>query len=302
MRLTVGITYYNEGELLTRCLKSFWQNAEKPFEVIVYDDASTLKPEAFIPSEIPVRVLRSEINQGPAKGRNQILQNAQGDWIHFHDADDWVMPDWITKIKESAPDFDLILTELKSYQKEKEITSQVIGLKHFMDNEELLRFSIQHFILPAAGTFKTELARAIHGYRESLWQSEDWDFYIRLIEQKPRFKILTEPLCGIQVRPESRSQKEIEPLSCVLQAILFLRSELPKKFQKDLANKASWAGSRLFQIGEKDLAKEAFQLAESLGPSNYPHQKTLFRLIAQRYGQEWAERVAATYRSLKQMF
>lgn len=302
MRLTVGITYHNEGELLTRCLNSFWQQAAKPFEMILFDDASSLRPEDFIPPEIPVKIIRSETNQGPGKGRNQILKEAQGDWIHFHDADDWVMPNWMEKVKERAQDSDLILTELKSFRGEEELASKVIGLKQIGEIEELLRFAIQHFILPAAGTFKTEFARAIHGYRESLWQSEDWDFYIRLIQQNPRYQILTEPLCGIQVRSESRSQKQIETLSCVLQAILFLQKELPEKFKQDLADKAAWAGSRLFTLGERNLAREAFNLAQTLGPATFSDRKRFYRFIAQHYGQEVAEKTASLYHLLKHVF
>ena len=301
MRLTVGITYHNEGELLTRCIQSFWQDAEKPFEIIVYDDASSLKPESFIPKDIPVRILRSEKNQGPGQGRNLILHEAQGDWIHFHDADDWVMSGTLRQVWKLEKENDLILTEVSSYQQAKVISKRVIGLRSFENQGVLLKFAIDHFILVPSSFFRVELARKINGYRESLWQSEDWDFYIRLINEKPRFEIITEPLSAIEVRPESRSQKQVETLTCVLQAILFLQNELGPEVRQNLSNKASWVGSRLFQLGEKDLAKEAFLLAESLGPSNYPHQKKIFRAIAHHYGQEWAERVAATFRSLKQM-
>lgn len=297
-QLTIGITYHNEGELLTRCLKSFWSGATKPFEIIVYDDASSLRPESFIPSEIPVRIIRSELNQGPGKGRNLILKEAKGDWIHFHDADDWVSPDWCDAVLRETLQSDVVFTEVLSFQNGVVLSPSVIGFIPGLPSDQLIRFSIDHFILPAAGTFRVEVARKLQGYRESLWQSEDWDFYVRLTALNPRFKIIPESLASIEIRKESRSQKKIETLTCVLQAILLLQKELPSQFRKDLAEKAAWVGSSLFQMGEKSMAREAFDLARSLGPAYYPNQKKLYRWIASRYGQELAEWIALSYRKL----
>lgn len=302
MRLTVGITYHNEGELLTRCLESFWKCSTKPDEIILYDDASSLRPESFIPAQIPVTILRSEINQGPAKGRNQILKKAQGEWIHFHDADDWVLPHWLERILPPMKDQDLILTEVGSYQEEKLLSPKVIGYPKIHSESELIRFSIRSFILVPSIIVRTELARKIGGYRESLWQSEDWDFSVRLIATHPRFCILSEALSEIQIRTQSRSQNKKETLSSVLQSILFLRRELPELFHQDLSEKAAWAGTRLFELGDKKLAREAFDLAQSLGPATFADRKRLYRFIAQRYGQEAAERTASFYHLLKQVF
>jgi len=297
--LTVGITYHNEGELLTDCLKSFCEAPEKPDEIIVFDDASTLKPEAFIPSGYPVRVIRSEKNLGPGKGRNLILDAAKGEWIHFHDCDDWVAADWLTKIKDKMhPDCDLVLTEISSYQEGRLLSSQVIGLPECLDKVQLLKFAIRNFILIPSGTFRTALARRIQGFRESLWQSEDWDFYVRLINSSRSWEYIPESLSSIRIREKSRSQKKAETLTCVLQAILFLQKELEPVCRIELADKASWVGSKLYQLGEKATAREAFSVAASLGPARFSHQKAAFRWIAEHFGQEAAEKVSGVYRQL----
>jgi glycosyltransferase involved in cell wall biosynthesis len=298
VKLSIGIPYFNEGPLLTRCLKSFEAPPGVSFELIVFDDASRLRPEEFIPAELSVKILRSEVNVGPARGRNQILKAATGDWIHFHDADDWVLPEWNQKVAQgiSQKDLDLILTEVISFKNGNILSPKVIGLRGLKSSEELLKFAIEHFLLPATGIFKRDLAYSIGGYRESLWQSEDWDFYVRLISKKPRFQIISESLSAIEVREESRSQKKIETLTSLIQAILLLQNELAPSFKKDLAEKAAWVGSQLFQLGEKALAREAFELAKTLGPAQHPHQKKSYQLLAKHGGQELAEKVASGYR------
>lgn len=297
--LTVGITYYNEGPLLTECLKSFWAGKVRPDEILIYDDASGTRPEAFVPAEIPVRIIRSEKNQGPAKGRNLLLQEAQGEWIHFHDSDDWVKPDWAEKVLAKAtPDCDLVLTEVTSYQDGKPLSESIVGFRDFKSTQELLRFGIEKFILVPSGVIRTEVARNLKGYRESLWQSEDWDFYVRLLATHPRFEVITENLVGIQIRKESRSQRKIETLTCVIQAILLLQKELPNENLPDLSEKAAWVGSQLFQLGEIKLAREAFEIAQTLGPTPYRHRKSSYRLLAKCLGPEMAEWISLGYRRI----
>lgn len=295
--LTVGITYHNEGDLLTQCIDSFFSGDQNPDEVIVFDDASSDQPDAYLPSGLPVRVIRSKENIGPGKSRNRILQEAKGEWIHFHDADDWVCPGWLEKIKEqSRLGADLIFSEVSSYRDHELLSPAVIGFRGVSSKRELIKFAIDNFILVPSGTFKTELARKINGFRESLWQSEDWDFYIRLVQASQSVKMVSESLVGIRIRKESRSQRQAETLTCVLQAILFLTKELGPEYQIDLADKASWVGSKLFQLGEKASAREAFALAESLGPARHPHQRGSYRWIAKHYGQESAEWLSSIYR------
>ena len=296
-QLTVGITYYNEGPLLTQCLESFWKGSQRPDQIILYDDASQDRPDSYIPKEIPVKILRGEKNRGPAYGRNRILEAVETDWVHFHDADDTVDTSWAEKVMAAATDSDVVLTELISYQNDRVLSGSVLGLSEWKTSGGLA-FAIRHFILPAAGTFRTELARKMGGYRESLWQSEDWDFYIRLLLTGPRVCVLEESLVRIQVRSESRSQKQIETLSCVLQAILLLEREVPQEYRQALAEKAAWAGSRLFQLQEKQMAREAFSLAETLGPATHSQQNKSYRWIAHHWGQEAAEWVAWTYRQV----
>ncbi|NBX93062.1 MAG: glycosyltransferase family 2 protein [Proteobacteria bacterium] len=296
-QLTVAITYHNEGPFLSKCLQSFWVGPEKPDEILIYDDASTVRPESYVPSDIPVRIIRSESNQGPAKGRNILLKEAKSEWIHFHDADDWVRPTWVAKVKSQATsDCDLVLTEVTSYQENHLLSESVVGLKELEKASGLLPFAISRFILVPAGVFRTELARKIEGYRESLWQSEDWDFYVRLVATQPRFKVLLENLVGIQVRKESRSQNHVETLTCALQAILCLEKELPQEARTYLAEKAAWIGTRLFQIDQRALAREAFSVARTLGPAQFLNQKPSYRFLAKYGGQELAEWISLLYR------
>ena len=55
--LSILLTYHNEGPLLTETLASLVAGTRQPGEVLIYDDASTRLPEAYIPDGLPVRVV-----------------------------------------------------------------------------------------------------------------------------------------------------------------------------------------------------------------------------------------------------
>jgi len=47
--ISVLITYYNERELLTECLRSLAAQTQLPDEILIYDDASTYRQLSMCP-------------------------------------------------------------------------------------------------------------------------------------------------------------------------------------------------------------------------------------------------------------
>jgi len=75
----------------------------KDFEVILVDDHSDdgtyVKLIEFSKSSsIRFRLLRNDVNSGPGVARNLGIENAEGDYVMFLDADDWIEKDCIEQI------------------------------------------------------------------------------------------------------------------------------------------------------------------------------------------------------------
>ena len=296
--LSILITYHNEKELLTECLKSLSGQLDPCDEILIYDDASQFPPQKFIPRGVQVRVFREETNRGPAYGRNFLLAKARGEYVHFHDADDWFNEGWSRRIRRvliSSP-CDVIFTEVNSFKQGKLVSPEVIGLKKITSPEKLLPFCVENFMLVPSGTYRKDLVQKMGGYRESLWQSEDFDFHVRLANQNPRFELIVEPLVSIRLREESRSQKRNEALGDAVKALELLRAEVPTQYHQTLAQKASKLGSELFELGYRKKAREAFKLAKDLGHPTFDHKPGFYQKVANHGGQEVAEWVALLYR------
>lgn len=297
--LGVLVTYFNEGEIVRRTLDSLLVQSEGPEEILIYDDASADPPQRVLPQNFPGRVIRGEKNRGPAYGRNRLLEMSRCDYVHFHDADDLFHPQWCQRVRQTIAQTgaDVVLTEISSYERDKLLCERLLGLQRLKWSEDFVRFCIRNPLLTSAGTYRREVVAAMGGYRESLWQSEDYDFHIRLASQGVSYAVVTDPLI-FRSRPAGRSQNHMEVWSSATEAVERLSWELPRRYQQDLATAALQAGSALFRVGARRQAREAFRLAQKIGPPSFDRRGLPYAWTARVLGPEMAETIGIFYRKI----
>jgi hypothetical protein len=295
--LGVLITYHNEGALLTECLRSLQTLSEPPDEIIVFDDAAERAAHTFVPTGCNVRILRTERNLGPAAGRNRLLGESAADWVHFHDADDLFLPDWSTRVRAAmAEPLDCIFTEVETVHENGERHEAVLGLASLQRDADLLAFSLRHALLTPSGTYRRSRLLNMGGYNERLWQSEDFEFHVRLALAEPRWTVLPESLVRVRVRAAGRSQQELEVWQSAWQAVCALEASVPASHRADLAACAQRVGNRLHRLRDYQGARGAFRLADSLGlrPSDAPRAR---HRLTRWLGLPAAHRLAGLYRA-----
>jgi glycosyltransferase involved in cell wall biosynthesis len=103
--LSVVVPAFKKEAQLGRLLESLTTPAYADVEVIVVDDASpdgTARVAAEWESRNPaVRLVRHATNGGVHTARNTGLDAARGTWIAFIDADDYLLPDGLTRVLET---------------------------------------------------------------------------------------------------------------------------------------------------------------------------------------------------------
>lgn len=93
--VSVIVPAYQAASTLAYALESLLVQTHGAIEILVGDDASkdgTLEVMRRFADEPRVRLFRSLENQGAYNLRNQLAAQARGDWLTFHDADDWALP------------------------------------------------------------------------------------------------------------------------------------------------------------------------------------------------------------------
>ena len=94
VKISVIIPIYNKEKYLEECIQSVLAQSIKSLEVICVDDGSTDRSieilERMKGSDGRIRILKQR-NMGAGAARNKGLEEAEGEFVHFMDADDYYM-------------------------------------------------------------------------------------------------------------------------------------------------------------------------------------------------------------------
>lgn len=113
--ISILVPAYQAQKTIRRCLNSILQQTSKNYEVIIINDGSNDDTLAIC-EEYAVYdrfVILSQDNVGIAETRRRLLEYANGEYIQFVDADDWIEPDSVEMLKAcvDAQKCDIVITD-----------------------------------------------------------------------------------------------------------------------------------------------------------------------------------------------
>lgn len=117
--ISVIVPVYNAERYLHRCVDSILTQTDTNFELLLINDGSKDSSGAicdeYAAIDSRVRVFHKP-NGGVSSARNIGLDNAQGKWIVFADADDYCLPHWIANFnfQSYGSRYDLINQGMQS--------------------------------------------------------------------------------------------------------------------------------------------------------------------------------------------
>ncbi len=183
-RVSVIIPAYNVAGLLEETLQSVFAQTVPPFEVIVVNDGSpdTAALETMLAPYRDRLVYLVQKNQGPSAARNSGIAAARGDLISFLDGDDLWLPEYLaTQIEylRAHPEYDAVYCNAVFFG------ASIYAGKEYMtvcpssgeaDAAALIarRCHVFTSVTGRAAALKTML------FDETLWSSEDFEYWLRL--------------------------------------------------------------------------------------------------------------------------
>ena len=197
--ISVCVPMYNNSATIARCLRSILDQDGVGFEIVVVDDDSSDSCAAIAATMLRSgdRLVRNDSRLGLSANHNKCIELARGTRIQFVHADDWLLPGALQRL---APCFDdpavgLAFAPRRVVQDDIPWWLRTVRTPHrfFRRLRERNKGSslVTQMMLMGGGSnwigepssvmFRRQLALAVGGLREDIYQLVDVDFWFRLM-------------------------------------------------------------------------------------------------------------------------
>jgi hypothetical protein len=277
--LALCIPAYNAAAFLPRLLGSAAQQHIPFDEVLVYDDCSTDNTGELARS-LGATVIRGDRNLGCSAGKNRLLELTSCEWVHFHDADDDMMPGFTTLAHEWMERADPPEVVIFNYDSRRYEDGTLILARRYEAGE--LRNNAAHYAVRQKitnfGLYRVSALRQAGGYDldPEVLYNEDCRFHMRLAFAGLRFDV--EPQVQLVNLERVNSMSSTSRARCAVSRLAVLRKasvEGGPGLRREIGLDA-WLNARhLGYYGHFKEMAEAIDLALSMGVAVPAEEKSL---------------------------
>lgn len=250
--ISVVIPTHNRAAMLRRALASIFTQRFNSFEVIVVNDGSRDETAALLLQLASplLHAVHHPAALGAAAARNAGLNLARAPVVAFLDDDDEQLPGFLAETVQAhatQPRIDLAWTGVIFRQPDG--GEQTLSWRRWAASP---RF-VNRLTGSCGISFRTEWLRQAGGFDTAFRITEDTDLFMRLVEQKGRWRCIDRPLMRVYVHPgtslsrSGNSDIHVEFLRLLIQRHAALIGSDPaiwRQYHGALANHLYRAGRR----------------------------------------------------------
>ncbi|NAS31637.1 glycosyltransferase [Flavobacteriaceae bacterium R38] len=204
---------FNSEAYIEETIQSVLNQTYGNWELLIVDDASadnTVKIVNRIAEKDPrIKLFELEVNSGAGIARNKAIEEAQGDFIAFLDADDLWKPEKLQKqlffMEENNASVCYCSYELMD-EDGNSLKSIVNALPHLNKNKMLKA----NYIGNLTGVYNAKILGKF--YMPAIRKRQDWGLWLRCIEKSGRAYGINEVLASYRVRKDSISSNKFNLL------------------------------------------------------------------------------------------
>ncbi|PKG51716.1 glycosyltransferase family 2 protein [Olleya sp. 1-3] len=240
--ISIIVPCYNQGEFLSTTLQSVINQSYSEWECILINDGSTDNTAGIIAHYVEKDkrfISQTNLNSGVSASRNSGLNLAQGDYIQFLDADDYLLPtkleDSLNLLKEDDK-LDIVISNFRMFKDSINNT-----LDPFCDLTTI-EFNLNTFIFEWNYSFslpmhfamlRTELFNNVR-FPEHMTAQEDWMVWVSIFKQNPKVFFLNKELILYRLHPNSRTQSH-DIIEDQIKALILLKELIPANKYNDFS-------------------------------------------------------------------
>lgn len=274
------IPCFNAARFLPR-LMSAVQRVNPGFqEWIAYDDGSSDETPR-VARELGVPLIHPNPNRGVSHARNCLARVATSEWLHFHDPDDLIEPEFLAELMpHAAEQADVITCDadwLGEHDGKLQIAWRYDALALAADPAPAL---LERPMSLNNGLIRRSAWERIGGCDENLRRWEDADVMLRLALAGCRFRHVPRVLTKALRRDDSLSA---DPLANARAELLYLEKHRThprsRPFVSALGARAERLAARLIELQDGSAARQALALARVAGLRPPSSRQPLWALL-----------------------
>jgi glycosyltransferase involved in cell wall biosynthesis len=185
------IPAYNAESCLGNLIASATTQGNAFDEIWVYDDCST-DHTGEVARALGANVVRGDFNVGCSSGKSVLAQSTKCDWLHFHDADDLILPGMTSAARKWMLERDVDVVVFGCEERWAH-NNEYIGVATPDDDAirtDPVGYTIQYKINAQSGFYRREAFLAVGGFDLSpdVLYNEDQALHCKLAQAGLRFR------------------------------------------------------------------------------------------------------------------
>ena len=265
------------AETITSCLRQTYQR----IEIIVVNDGSTDSSHDIIMKFQDYIVFIDQTNKGGSAARNTGLKRAQGTYIKFLDADDFletsIIEKQVDRFRKSGPACKIaVYGDVKTVEENGNITG-ILKQPLIQDSDAGLATLIDYAIITSSPLYRKEDLEKVNGFNETLKSGQEHELNLKLFLSGVRFRYYSDLVFFHRnyVSPHrisSRKWPVSDPyfmwrlIDHYERMIQNQRGKINGEINAALASKLISAGRSLVRVGNIDLGDQHFERAIRICP------------------------------------
>lgn len=214
--ISIIIPVYNVEKYVRKCVESVIDQSYKNIEIIIIDDGTKDNSgkicDEYAEKDTRITVIH-KINEGVSKARNVGIEKANGKYITFVDADDFIDKDYIKKLYDQciASNADLSICGTKDIDSNENILKVSKKYRNIINSEEAMKELLNekyYTCVVWAKMYKKELFKDIQ-FNEKTKIAEDLEVLYRIIGKSKTINVDTfENLYYYRIRENSATTEK----------------------------------------------------------------------------------------------
>ncbi len=264
MKTGLLVPCYNAERFLPRLRQQVDRLSPAFDEVLLADDGSTDRTAA-VAEDLGFRIVRLPANLGPGGARNALVRLTSSDWIHFHDVDDEISPDYLKRVIPYTEGIDAVFHSVDCILEE----SRVHEIRWQIDPGDFAISPSKCLLSSPMPTVSSFLRRdcflSLGGFNERHRCFEDGDFNFRLALSCARIAIIPDVLeCSLR-HDGGIGADQRYCFSCRLNFLEEYAKNLSEDLYPTIAVEAERTAVELLRAKDIQSARRSIALARSLG-------------------------------------